>query len=253
MIFDSHAHYDDEAFDLDRDELLNNLSDKGVCGIINCGVDIKTSEISIGFAEKYPFIRAAVGIHPQTANEAPSNYIDEIIRIAKDKKVVAIGEIGLDYYYDNTVREVQLEIFEKQLILANELNLPVIVHDREAHKDTLDLLKKHRPSGVVHCFSGRVEMMHEVVSLGMYIGLGGAVTFKNAKHPVAVAEQVPIDRFLLETDAPYMTPVPYRGKRCNSSHIIYTAAKIAEVRGMECNKVLSLARDNANRLFSLEL
>ena len=169
----------------------------------------------------------------------------------RSKKVVAVGEIGLDYHYDFSPRERQIEVFEKQIILANELGLPIIVHDRESHEDTMNLLKKHRPKGVVHCFSGSVEMAKEVVKLGMYIGLGGAVTFKNARKPIEVAEYLPIDYLLLETDAPYMTPVPFRGQRCDSAHIAYTAEKIAEVKGMDTQELIDKCNENAKRLFGI--
>ena len=230
-IFDTHAHYEDEQFDCDRDELLSSFPENGISGVVTCGTDIITSEKSIALAEKYPFIYAAVGFHALNLDSLTADWCGDIKKLAAQKKVVAIGEIGLDYHYERDSREKQLEVFEKQLVLANELSLPVIVHDRKAHEDTLNLLKKHRPRGVVHCFSGSVETAKEIIKLGMYIGLGGAVTFKNAVKPAEVAAFVPKDRLLLETDAPYMSPVPYRGKRCTSLLIPYTAEKIAAVRG----------------------
>ena len=172
-------------------------------------------------------------------------------KLYKNNKVVAVGEVGLDYHYDFSPRERQLEIFERQLILANKLDLPVIVHDREAHEDTMRLLIKHKPRGVVHCFSGSAEMAREIVKLGMYIGIGGAVTFKNAKKPVEVVEYLPLDRLLLETDAPYMTPVPFRGQRCDSAHIAYTAEKIAEIKGIDVQKLIDICNENAKRLFGI--
>jgi TatD DNase family protein len=168
-----------------------------------------------------------------------------------DPKVIAVGEIGLDYYWDTVPKDVQLAVFERQLILANELDLPVIIHDREAHGDTLALLQKHRPKGVLHCFSGSVEMMEEAVKLGLYIGLGGAVTFKNAKKPLAVAAAVPADRLLLETDCPYMAPVPFRGKRNDSSLIAYVAQVIAQLRNADAQALVDRCRENANRIFGL--
>lgn len=250
-IFDSHAHYDDSRFDEDRDELLSSLSQKGVTKIINCGCDLKSSLKTVDLAEKYNFVYAAIGVHPHEAEETTDKDISEIEKLYKRKKVVAVGEIGLDYHYDFSPRERQFEIFEKQLILANKLDLPVIIHDREAHEDTLRLLQKHKPQGVVHCFSGSAEMAKEIIKLGMYIGLGGAVTFKNAKKPVEVAEYLPIDRLLLETDAPYMTPVPFRGQRCDSSHIAYTAEKIAQVKTLDVQELIDKCNANAKKLFKI--
>lgn len=251
-IFDTHAHYDDDAFDLDRDTLLPSLKSKGIGYVIDCGCDVASSEKAIELSEKYDFIYAAVGIHPHEAEDAKDGDLEIIKRLTEHEKVVAIGEIGLDYHYDFSPRELQKEYFEKQIILANELDMPIIVHDREAHEDTMQLLRKYKPKGVLHCFSGSVETAKEIISLGMYIGLGGAVTFKNAKKPIEVAEYLPLDRLLLETDAPYMSPVPYRGKRNDSSLIPYTALKIAEAKGMETQAVVDAACENAKRLFGVK-
>lgn len=251
-IFDTHAHYDDEAFDLDRDTLLASLKSKGIGYVIDCGCDVASSEKAIELSEKYDFIYAAVGIHPHEAEDAKDGDLEIIKRLTEHEKVVAIGEIGLDYHYDFSPRELQKEYFEKQIILANELDMPIIVHDREAHEDTMKLLRKYKPKGVLHCFSGSVETAKEIISLGMYIGLGGAVTFKNAKKPIEVAEYLPLDRLLLETDAPYMSPVPYRGKRNDSSLIPYTALKIAEAKGVEAQAVVDAACENAKRLFGVK-
>ena len=177
---------------------------------------------------------------------------DEKDRLPGKEKVVAIGEIGLDYHYDCAPRETQIEVLENQIMLANELELPVIIHDREAHEDILNILKKHKPKGVVHCFSGSVEMMREIIRIGMYIGLGGAVTFKNAKKPLEVAAEVLSDRLLIETDAPYMTPVPHRGERNNSLLIPLAAEKIAEIRGASAQEILDLTAENAKRLFNIK-
>ncbi len=257
-IFDSHAHYDDEQFDGDRDELLKSLPSKGVYAVINCASDLESSAISAELSEKYPFIFFACGVHPHEAEKelktANISQIEQrIISFSKKNKCVAIGEIGLDYHYDFSPRELQKEIFELQLRIAKELNLPVIIHDREAHEDTLTLLKKYRPTGVVHCFSGSAEMALEVVKLGMYIGLGGAVTFKNAKKPIAVAAAVDINRILLETDCPYMAPVPLRGKRCSSDMIIYSAQTIAKIKGIGVQEFVNAATENTKRLFEIEL
>ncbi len=250
-IFDTHAHYDDSRFAEDRYELLSSLKDKGVSQIINCGCDLKSSLTTVALSEKYDFIYAAVGVHAHEAEETTESDLAEIEKLYKNNRVVAVGEIGLDYHYDFSPRERQLEIFEKQLILAKKLKLPVIIHDREAHEDTMNLLKKYRPEGVVHCFSGSAEMAKEIVKLGMYIGIGGAVTFKNAKKPVEVAQYLPLDRLLLETDAPYMTPVPFRGQRCDSAHIAYTAEKIAEIKGIEVQELINICNENAKRLFRI--
>ena len=252
-IFDSHAHYDSEAFDADRKELLSALPMQGVCGIINCGSDMASSLKSLELADEFDFVYAACGVHPHEAESCKQGYISVLEKLCKEKKCVAVGEIGLDYHYDFSPRDIQQKVFEEQLVLAKELDLPVIIHDREAHEDTLNLLKKYKPKGVVHCFSGSVEMVNEIVKLGMYIGLGGAVTFKNARKPREVAEHVPSEMLLIETDCPYMTPVPFRGKRCDSSFIPYTAEVIAEVRGVTPHEILDLTRVNANILFGLEL
>lgn len=251
-IFDTHAHYDDEAFDEDREILLSSLKGRGVSLVIDCGCDAASSKKAIELSDKYDFIYAAVGIHPHEAEEADENDLNEIRRLLKHKKAVAIGEIGLDYHYDFSPRELQKEYFEKQIVLAKELDMPIIVHDREAHEDTLELLRKYKPKGVLHCFSGSVESAKEIISLGMYIGLGGAVTFKNARKPLEVADFLPLDRLLLETDAPYMTPVPFRGKRNDSSLIPYTAIKIAEVKGIDPQMVVNAANENGKRLFGIE-
>ncbi len=248
-IFDSHAHYDDSRFDEDRDELLSSLKDKGVSYVVNCGCDLKTCLKTLEISEKHDFLYAALGVHPHEAEETTENDLLQIKKLYSNKKVVAVGEIGLDYHYDFSPRERQKEVFERQIILAKELDLPVIVHDRESHEDTMNLLKKYRPKGVVHCFSGSVEMAKEIVKLGMYIGLGGAVTFKNAKKPIEVAEYIPIEYLLLETDAPYMTPVPHRGERCHSGHIALTAEKIAEIEGMDTQELIDKCNENAKRLF----
>lgn len=255
-IFDSHAHYDDEAFDPDRYELMESLKEKGVCAVINCGCTPESTDLARSLAEKYDFVYFASGIHPENipAPEEDEEVFEKIREFAGHEKCVAIGEIGLDYHYeDGAPRERQIQWFEKQLILANELSLPVIVHDRDSHGDILELLKKHRPKGVVHCFSGSPEMAREVLKLGMYIGLGGAVTFKNAKKPVRVAQGLPLDRLLLETDCPYMAPVPFRGKRCDSSMITLTAEKIAEIKGLTTDEILKAGRENACSLFGVNV
>ncbi len=252
-IFDTHAHYDADAFDEDRDAVLSALRSQGVCAVINCATDPVSVAANLALAEQYPYIRVAVGIHPEAVAQATPDWLDTIRAAAAHPAVCAIGEIGLDYHWeDNAPREAQLEWCRRQLELARELDLPVIFHDRDAHEDTWTLLREFQPRGVLHCFSGSVEMMRQVTDLGMYIGLGGATTFKNARRPVEVAAAVPADRLLLETDAPYMAPVPCRGKRCDSSMIAHTAARIAEIRGVDVDSLLEQTRRNANTLFGLD-
>lgn len=251
-IFDSHAHYNDPAFDSDRDEVLNSLGEKGVSNVINCATDYNSSLISLSYAEKYPFIYASCGLHPEDIKDDYEDELEKIYPLFIEKKCVAVGEIGLDYHYDEIPRNVQIDVFTRQLIKANEMNLPVIVHDREAHADTLELLKKYKPKGVLHCFSGSVETAREVLNLGMYLGFGGVVTFKNAVKSVETAKYVPLDRILLETDCPYMAPVPYRGKRNDSSLIKFAAEKIGEIRSIDAQTVIDEANKNTKRLFNIK-
>lgn len=248
LIFDSHAHYDDAKFDDEREALLAELPSHGVCGVVNCGCDTASSKTGLGLADSYGYIYAAVGIHPENIG---GGTVNEIRTLAKHQKCVAIGEIGLDYYWVSDNKEQQKELFSQQLELANEINKPVIVHDRDAHSDTLELLKKHRPKGVVHSFSGSTEMAKEILKLGMYIGIGGVITFKSAKKLPEVVKMLPEDRFLLETDAPYLTPVPYRSKINNSAMIYLTAQKIAEIRNTDTAHILATARENAKNLFGI--
>jgi len=250
-ILDSHAHYDDEKFETDRREVLDGLFSDKVCGIINCGCDFKSSSASVELAKKYENIYAAVGVHPHEAEDVNDEEFAAILKLLDERKVVALGEIGLDFHYDFSPREKQIEMFERQVKIAKELDIPIIVHDREAHEETYKILRKYKPKGVVHCFSGSVELAKETIKLGMYIGLGGAVTFKNAVKPVEVAKLVPMERILLETDAPYMSPVPFRGKRCQSDMIEYTALKIAEIKGISYDTVVKTARNNTKELFNL--
>ena len=252
FIFDTHAHYNDKAFNEDRTKLLDSFTESGILGVINCGTDIEESKNSIALSKEYDFMYCAVGFHPEEISKATENYIDEIKKLASHKKCVAIGEIGLDYYWVKDNKEDQKRIFTEQVILANELNLPVIIHSRDAHNDTLEILKKYKPNGVLHCFSGSVEVMKEVLKLGMYIGLGGAVTFKNARVPLEVAKELPLERLLLETDCPYMSPVPMRGKRNQSTYISFVAEKIAEVKNLTKEEVLATANNNAFKLFNID-
>lgn len=251
-IFDVHAHYDDEKFDEDRESFLSSLPQMGVKAVVNASVDIATAKKAIEFSEKYPFMYAAVGIHPENLEGLPENYLRILADLyEKNKKVVAIGEIGLDYYWD-IPKEPQLKVFEEQLKLAMELDAPVVIHDREAHADTMRILKKYTPKKVLlHCYSGSKEMLKEVMKLGAFISMGGVVTFKNARVPVEVAEAVPVDRLLLETDCPYLAPVPFRGKRNSSEKIAFTAEKIAEIKGMDTQNLIDITTRNAVEFFGI--
>ena len=246
-IFDSHAHYTDKAFDIDRKDLLDSLTESGVCGVITCGADLESSKAASTLSHEYDYIYYSCGIHPEEVDSLPENYIDILRELSKSKKCVAIGEIGLDYYWVSDNKPTQIEIFEKQIAIAKELNLPIIVHDRDAHSDTLEILKKHKPKGVVHCYSGSVEMAEEIIKLGLYIGVGGVITFKNAKKLPDVVKMIPDELLLVETDCPYLAPEPYRGKLCHSGLIKYTAEKIAEIRGTTTEQVLNLTAKNAKK------
>lgn len=249
-IFDAHSHYDDKWFDEDRIDLLSSMNEKGVSHIISSAVDLDSAQKAKALAEQFDFIYITVGFHPENLDNIPLDYLQKITDFLRYEKAVAIGEIGLDYHWDID-KELQKRVFEEQLKLSKELDIPVVVHDREAHKDTLDLLKKYNPKGLLHCFSGSVEMLKEVLKLGMNISLGGTVTFKNARVPVEVAKFVPLDKLLLETDAPYLSPVPFRGKRNDSSMIAYTAEKIAEIKNIDAQKLVDITRENAKTLFNI--
>lgn len=251
-IFDSHAHYDDEAFDADRDEILERIRQSGVERLMNIGASLESSQSSIDLARRYDWIWAAVGIHPHDAAQLPDNWLEQLRTMADNPRVKAIGEIGYDYYYDGDYKQQQREVFEAQLQLANELTLPVIIHDRDAHQDTFELLAKYRPKGVVHCYSGSAEMAKEILKLGMYIGFTGVVTFKNARRALEAVEVIPLNRLLVETDCPYMAPVPFRGKRCDSSMLPLTIAKLAEIKGVTPEQMAKQTALNAEQLFSLK-
>ncbi|MDE6538863.1 MAG: TatD family hydrolase [Ruminococcus sp.] len=252
-IFDTHSHYTDNSFDSDRDEILSAFQAKGVKYIMlasTCTEDIKGNA---ELAEKYSYIYTSAGFHPENIDGLPENYID-IVRnaVTENPKTMAIGEIGLDYHYDGYDREKQIEVFENQIVLANELKKPVIVHSRDASEDTLNILKKHRPSGVLHCFSGSAEMAREIIKLDMYIGFTGVITFKNAKKAIRALETVPLDRLVLETDCPYMSPEPFRGKRCDSSMIAYTAEKASEIKGISVQEMLDITCRNGMKLYGIQ-
>ncbi len=251
-IFDTHAHYDDESFDADRTALLDALPAQGIEYVIDCGCNLRSCESALELSSRYDWIYAACGIHPEDCEAFGSvdGLTSKMLPFWQHKKCVAIGEIGLDYHYEID-KPTQLAFFEAQLRASVELGLPVIVHDREAHGDTMDLLRRYRPKGVLHCFSGSAEMAKEAVKLGMYIGFGGAVTFKNARKPLEAAAAVPPWRLLLETDCPYMAPVPYRGKRCDSSLIPLSAEKIAPLHDMSVQALLDVTCRNAKALFGV--
>lgn len=251
-IFDSHAHYDQKRFDDDRDQVISALAAAGVTRVMNAASDLPSSRDALALAEKYPFFWCSVGIHPHEAEDAPADYLDQLKELVKNPRVRAIGEIGLDFHYDFSPRDIQHRVFEEQLILAKELDMPVIIHDREAHGETMELLAKYRPKGVVHCFSGSAEMARQVAELGMYVGFTGTVTFKNARKPLEAVAAVPADRLLIETDCPYMAPEPLRGRRCDSSMLPYTAAAMAAVRGITPQQLVDLTAQNACRLFGIE-
>jgi len=249
-IIDTHAHYDDERFNGFRDELLSKLGDMGVEAVINCAVDTVSAKRVFDIRERFPFCYCAVGFHPENMPDCEPN-LEELKSLCSHDGVVAIGEIGLDYYWDKSRMELQKRWFEAQLMLANELSLPAIVHDREAHADTLSLLQKHKPKGVVHCFSGSAETAKEILKIGMYIGVGGVATFKNARVMREVIEVLPLERILLETDAPYLAPEPYRGKVCHSGMIIRVAEKISEIKNVPIDEVLKITKNNAKVLFGI--
>jgi TatD DNase family protein len=253
MYFDSHAHYDDERFDEDRASLLHWLHEQGkVEGIINIAADIKASYKCIEMAKEFDFVHAAVGVHPHEVANLQEEDLLTIENLAKEPKVVAIGEIGLDYYYDFSPRDVQREWFKKQLELSKKLDLPIVVHSREACQETFDLLMESKVNhGVIHCFSGSKELAKEYVKKGFYIGVGGAVTFKNARKIVEVVEEIGIEHLLIETDAPYLAPVPNRGKRNDSSQLKYIVEKISEIKQIMPEEVCQIVSKNAKQLFHL--
>ncbi|HHY04240.1 MAG TPA: TatD family hydrolase [Thermoanaerobacterales bacterium] len=249
MFFDVHAHLDDEAFDEDRKEVIKDIQNAGIC-VINAGSDIASSEFSLDLADRYDFIYACIGIHPHEAKDVPVDYLDILRDLSKHKKVVAIGEIGLDYYYDLSDKEDQKKVFMEQLGLAKELDLPVVIHDREAHQDTLDIVKASGvKKGLMHCYSGSYEMALEFIKLGFYFSFGGIITFKNAKKPKEVVAKLPLESILCETDCPYLTPEPYRGRRNDPTKIPIIAQKIAELRDMDFHGLEMALEQNTRNLF----
>lgn len=256
MLFDSHAHLNDERFDEDREELINSLKAKGVDLVLNPGACIETSKSSVELANRYDFIYAAVGIHPHDVGEMTEDDIETLRKLAlENEKVKAIGEIGLDYYYDNSPREIQKEWFKRQIELANELKLPIIIHDRDAHGDTFEIIKNTKSPEigcVLHCYSGNVELAKEYVKMGCYISIPGTVTFKNNKKTREVAKEIPLEYLLIETDSPYMAPEPHRGKRNDPSLVQFVADKIAQEKGISYEQVCEATKENAKRFFNIK-
>lgn len=253
-MIDSHAHYDDKSFDEDRHEILQKCLDEGVTHIVNAGTDVESSRISVSLSERYPFVYAAVGVHPHEASGWNDETLSELKELTGRKKVVAIGEIGLDYHYDFSPREIQKEVFARQIDFARSLKLPIIVHNRESHQDVLDILKSekaHEVGGVLHCFSGSVETAKQVLDLGFMIGIGGPVTFRKAVRPVEVVRYVPLDMMLVETDCPYLSPEPLRGRRNWSGNLKYIIEKIAQIKGIDFKEAEMATTENAKRLLKL--
>lgn len=253
MLFDTHAHYYDQAFDPDRAEVLAALPQEGV-GLVLCpGCNLESTRESIRLAEEYPFLYAAAGLHPEEALNQPEDWLAQIEELAKHPKVKAIGEIGLDYYWKEVPRDLQKEVFRTQLELAEKLDMPVIVHDREAHADCLAIVKEFpNVRGVFHCYSGSAEDAKTLVKLGWHLSFTGTITFKNARKAPEVIAAVPLDRIMVETDAPYMAPTPFRGKRCDSRYVYRMAETIAEIKGISREEAERITTENGKRLFEID-
>ncbi len=253
MLFDTHAHLNDPAFDPDRAELMAGLGEKGIGYVMNAGCSLESSGEIIQMAEKYPWLYASVGSHPDSADEVNETVIEAYRLLAKHEKVKAIGEIGLDYYYEDIPREIQKRAFRMQMELAKELDMPVIIHEREAHDDGMRIVKEFPTvKGVFHCYSGSAEMARQLVNMGWYIGFTGVLTFKNARKAVETAASIPLDRIVLETDCPFMAPEPYRGKRNDPGYLIKMAEKLAEIRGISVEEAISATTENAKKLYRIE-
>ncbi len=252
MIFESHAHYDDEQFNKDREALFKRLPDEGIQYVINIGADLRSSRRSIEMAKRYPFIFASVGVHPHDVKEMKEENLEHLLHMAAYEKVVAIGEIGLDYYYDNSPRSIQKLWFREQLKLAKDLELPVVIHSRDASQDTFDIIMEAElgeTKGVIHCYSGSVEMAKEYVKQGFYIGVGGVITFNNTKTLKEVVKEIPLENILVETDAPYLAPVPHRGERNDSTYLVHIIKAIAEIKGISPEEVEEVTYQNGKKLF----
>ncbi|MDD3254029.1 MAG: TatD family hydrolase [Lachnospiraceae bacterium] len=255
MIFDTHVHYDDEAFQEDRDTVLKSLAEHGIEAVVNIGASIQTTKNTLQLMKQYPFVYGAVGVHPSETGELTEPLMDWLRQVASEPKVVAIGEIGLDYYWDEPAREVQKHWFVRQLELARQVKLPVVIHSRDAAQDTLDIMKAEHSEeigGVIHCFSYGVELAREYLKMGFYLGIGGVVTFANAKKLKEVVEYMPAERIVLETDCPYLSPVPNRGKRNSSLNLPYVVDMIAQLKGMTPEEVIAVTSQNAKRMYRLE-
>ncbi len=252
VLVDSHAHLCDEAFDTDRDEVIARATQAGLAAIVDVGFDLESSKRAAALAGQRGEVYAAVGVHPHDASNVPEDYLDQLAGLAKNPRVVALGEMGLDFHYNLSPRDRQREVFGEQLELARELGLPVIIHDREAHGEILEILRSRRRGqyrGVLHCFSGSLEMARECLEMGFFLSLAGPVTFKNAHRLLQIAEELPLERLLVETDCPYLTPEPYRGKRNEPASVALVAAKIAEIKGLPVDEVARITADNAAALF----
>lgn len=250
-IFDSHAHYDDGRLHGQLDTLLPQVQQAGVGKIMNIASDMESLETVRQLCNTYDFFYGSAGIHPSCSKDLPPDYLDIVAAYTKDEKIKAIGEIGLDYHYDFSPKERQKQVFEAQLALANDLGLPVIIHDRDAHGDVLEILKKYRPKGVFHCYSGSPEFAKEVIQLGMYISFTGVLTFKNAKKAVDSAREISLDRILIETDAPYMAPEPVRGTTNHSGNLVHIAQKLADIKGISRQAAIDATYLNACELFDI--
>lgn len=253
MYFDTHAHYDAEQFDGDREEVLAALPQGGVTLALNPGCTVASSKVAVTLAEQYPHLYAAVGIHPEECHDYHEGMLAELKQLSASPKVVAIGEIGLDYYWEeNPPKEFQQKVFRDQMKLSEELNLPVIVHDREAHGDTLAILKEFpKVKGVCHCYAGSVEMAKELIKLGWMLSFTGVLTYKNARKTVEVAEAIPIEHLMIETDSPYMAPVPHRGKRNDSRLVAHICERLAEIKGISVEECAKITLENGKRFFRI--
>ena len=253
MLFDTHAHMDDRAFDTDREELLNSFPNQGIALLMNPGCSLESSRNAVKLANRYDYVYAAVGSHPDAADEVNEVVLEEYRKLCKrNPKVKAIGEIGLDYHYEDIPREIQLKAFRAQMELARELNLPAIVHEREAHEDGMAVVREFSDvSGVFHCYSGSAEMARQLVDRGWYIGFTGVLTFKNARKAIEVASSIPLDRIVIETDCPYMSPEPFRGKRNDPGRIYRMAEKLAEIRGRSVEEIHTITLENGKRLYRI--
>ena len=255
MLIDSHAHLDDRRFDRDRDMIIKKLQDNGIELVINIGADLKTSIASVALAEKHDNIYAVVGVHPHSAKEIDESTIEILRSFAAREKVLAIGEIGLDFYRDLSPRDLQRKWFKEQIKLAKQVDLPVVIHSRDADQEVFDTLKEAQDGslrGVMHCYSGSAELAEEFIKLGFYISLAGPVTFKNARVPREVAKAVPLDKLLVETDSPYLTPEPYRGKRNEPIFVKYVGGTIADIKGISYEELAKATNRNTKRLFGIK-